>query len=392
MNNSNLAQDHVDYYPPPSLRSSLKQKKTISLSLLGTWDIGTIEEAKRTISEYLLSIDLSITNTLILDFTSISKIDSAGVLLINNAIAPFKASSLNITVHADDKTMVLINTISSIPVSNSVAPIELPFSLVFLSSIGQFVFDQYTFYKKMITFFGYLVAQLFTILFSPRRFHWTSIVSHIETMGIKAIPIIGLLSFLIGMVLAYMSAAPFKRFGAQIFVINLLDVSILRELGVLLASIIVAGRTGASCTAEIGSMVSNEEVISMRIMGMPPMEYLVLPRVIALMFSLPLLTLVANSMGLLGGMLASWYSLDILPQTFWNIFRDITSLKTLYLGLIKAPVFAFIITGVGCFYGFLATGSSDEIGKLTTESVVQSLFLVIVADAAFAVLYSRLGL
>lgn len=390
MNNS--TQNYVDYYPSPSLRSHLKHRNTIVLSLLGIWDIGTIEEARDIITNYLLTIDLSTTTILIIDLTDISKIDSAGVLLINNALEPFRNSSLNIDIQADDKIRLLINTISSVSIVQTTPPVELPFSFTILSNIGQFVFEQYAFYKKMLTFFGYLVTQLFNVLFSPRRFHWTSIVSHIETMGIKAIPIIGLLSFLIGMVLAYMSAAPFKRFGAQIFVINLLDISILRELGVLLASIIIAGRTGASCTAEIGSMVSNEEVISMRIMGMPPMEYLVLPRVIALMFSLPLLTLVANAMGLLGGMLASWYSLDIAPQTFWNIFRNTTSLKTLYLGLIKAPVFAFIITGVGCFYGFLATGSSDEIGKLTTESVVQSLFLVIIVDAAFAVLYSRLGL
>ncbi|MDE7468687.1 MAG: ABC transporter permease, partial [Desulfovibrionaceae bacterium] len=295
-------------------------------------------------------------------------------------------------VDANKETLELFETISSKNIEVYDKHTYIPFVLSVLSALGKWLEDKVYFYGRMCGFFGYLLSQLTASILSPRLFHITPIVYQMEHMGIRAIPIISLLSFLIGMVLAYMSAEPFRRFGATLYVINLLEITVLRELGVLLTAIIMAGRTGAACTAEIGSMVNNEEVASMQILGLNVMEYLVIPRVVALSIMLPVVTVIADACALLGGMFAAWFTLDIVPQTFWSIFKDVTQVRTLYLGLFKAPVFAFIISGVGCFYGLQSRGSADDIGKLTTDSVVQSLFLVIVFDALFAVLYSKLGL
>jgi phospholipid/cholesterol/gamma-HCH transport system permease protein len=246
--------------------------------------------------------------------------------------------------------------------------------------------------RDLLGFFGLVCVTLVGTLLRPRRLRFVSVVAHIERIGLHALPILGLLSFLIGVVLAYQGADQLRYYGAEIFTVNLLGVSILRELGILLTAIMVAGRSGSAFTAEIGTMKVNEEVDAMRTLGLDPIEVLVLPRVIAMAIALPILTLYASLMALAGGAIMAMVELDIgLPQ-FLTQLREAITATTFWVGMVKAPVFAFLIALVGCFEGLQVSGSAESVGKHTTKAVVESIFLVIIADAAFSILFSALGI
>ncbi|MGH6718260.1 MAG: MlaE family ABC transporter permease, partial [Alphaproteobacteria bacterium] len=226
----------------------------------------------------------------------------------------------------------------------------------------------------------------------PARLRFISLVNHMEHVGLNAMPIVGLLSFLIGVVLAYQGADQLRRFGAELFTVNLLGVSVLRELGVLIASIIIAGRSGSAFTAQIGTMKVNQEVDALLALGLDPIEILVLPRAFALILTLPLIVFYANLMGLAGGALMSLFVLDLSLGQFVRQLNEAVTTTTFWVGMVKAPVFAFIIALVGCYCGLKVKGNAESVGRMTTQSVVEAIFLVIVTDAAFSILFSYLGL
>jgi len=213
-----------------------------------------------------------------------------------------------------------------------------------------------------------------------------------ERTGFDAMPIVGLLSFLIGVVIAFQGADQLRQFGAEVFVVNLLGISILREMGVLLTAIIVAGRSGSAFTAEIGTMKVNEEVDAISTIGLDPVEVLVLPRLFALVVTLPLLAFFADMMGLAGGALMSFATLDINLAQFLRQLQSAVAVHHFWVGIVKAPVFAFVIAMVGCYQGLNVARSADSVGRLTTRSVVEAIFLVILLDALFSVLFSYLKL
>jgi phospholipid/cholesterol/gamma-HCH transport system permease protein len=217
------------------------------------------------------------------------------------------------------------------------------------------------------------------------------VVSHIERTGLNALPIVGMMAFLVGVVLAFQSADQLTRLGVPRLTINMVGISVLREMGILLTAIMVAGRSGSAFTAEIGTMQVNEEVDALRVTGLDPMEVLVAPRVLALMISLPLLTFFADIMGLLGGGLMSVALIDVSFAQYWRILNSAVTLNTFLVGIVKAPVFALLIAMVGCFEGLRVSGSAESVGRLTTRAVVEGIFLVIVFDAFFSVLFSYLG-
>ena len=243
----------------------------------------------------------------------------------------------------------------------------------------------------LIAFFGALIETFGRIIVNTTRLRWVSVVSHIERTGLNALPIVGMISFLVGVVLAFQGADQLARFGAQVFTINMVGISVLREMGILLTAIVVAGRSGSAFTAEIGAMQVNEEVDALRVTGLDPMEVLVAPRVIALMISLPLLAFFADIMGLLGGGIMSVVLIDVSFGQYWRILNNAVNLNTFLVGLIKAPVFALLIALVGCFEGLRVSGSAESVGRLTTRSVVEGIFLVIIFDAFFSVLFSYIG-
>ncbi len=236
-----------------------------------------------------------------------------------------------------------------------------------------------------------MAATFARTLANPSRLRLRAVLFHVGQTGLNALPILGLLSFLIGVVLAFQGADQLRVFGAEMFVVNLLGVSILREIGILLTAIIVAGRSGSAFTAQIGTMKVNQEVDAIRTLGLDPIELLVLPRAIALVVSMPLLAFYAAVMGLLGGAVMCWAVLGIGFGVFLNQLDAAVNVTMLMVGLVKAPVFALVIAMVGCYEGLNVSGSAESVGRLTTRSVVESIFLVIVLDAAFSVLFSMLG-
>jgi phospholipid/cholesterol/gamma-HCH transport system permease protein len=241
-------------------------------------------------------------------------------------------------------------------------------------------------------FLGKLSATLARGVTSWKRLRPISIARHVYDTGITAIPIVSLIAFLIAVIIAYMGAQELRSFGAVIFVVDLVTIGVLRELGVLLTSIIVAGRSGSAFAAELGSMKLNEEVDALYATGVDPFEVLVLPRILGLIIALPLLTVIADIVGLAGGAVLCRFLLDIPLTQYFTRVQDAITYTTFWVGVIKAPVFAMLIAGAGCYRGMQVRDSSRELGRLTTMAVVQAIFMVIFADAAFAVLFLEMGI
>jgi len=245
--------------------------------------------------------------------------------------------------------------------------------------------------RDLIQFLGLTSVTFARVLLRPGRIRVVSLFSHLERVGLNALPIVGLLSFLIGVVLSYQGADQLRAFGAEIYSVNLVGVSVLREIGVLLTAILVAGRSGSAFTAEIGTMKVNEEIDAMKTLGLDVMEVLVLPRLLAVMIALPLLTFFADLAALTGGALMSLAVLGISLPQFLEQLRSYVTEATFWVGMIKAPFFAGLIGLVGCYEGLKVEGGADSVGRMTTKAVVESIFLVIVADAAFSIMFSYLG-
>jgi phospholipid/cholesterol/gamma-HCH transport system permease protein len=242
----------------------------------------------------------------------------------------------------------------------------------------------------LVGFIGLILATLARVLPNPRRWRATSVFFHIEQTGLDAVPIVALLSFLVGAVVAFLGATVLRDFGASVFTVELVGYSFLREFGVLLTAILLAGRSGSAFTAQIGSMKSREELDAIQALGLDAIELLVLPRLLALLIMLPALTFIAMIAGIVGGGIVGSMSLDITPGMFIGRLHEMTGMRHFWVGMAKAPVFAFLIAAVGCLEGFKVEGSAESVGRHTTASVVQSIFLVIVFDAMFAMFFMKL--
>lgn len=242
----------------------------------------------------------------------------------------------------------------------------------------------------LLQFMGITLEALVRNAFTPRRWRVTSLVAHIEDVALNAVPIIALLNFMVGAVIAFLGATILAGFGAGIYTVNLVTFSFLREFAVLLTAILVAGRTASAFTAQIGAMKANEEIDAIRMLGLNPIDLLVLPRVLALTLAVPCLTLIGMASGILGGALVCMLSLDITPSMFLSIFQERTPLRHFLIGMAKAPIFAFAIGIIGCLEGFKVSGSARSLGQRTTSAVVQSIFIVILFDALAALFFMEM--
>ncbi len=257
--------------------------------------------------------------------------------------------------------------------------------------IGKVAVDLARHYRDMLAFIGEVTLHLLPLLVRPWRIRWDSVIVEIEAAGVRAIPIVALLSFLIGVVLAYQAGVTLDRFGANVFIADMIGVVVMREMGPMIAAILVAGRTGSSYAAQLGSMRVTQEIDALRSLALPPVEMLVIPRFLALAITLPLLTTLANAAGVLGGMVVATggFGLD------WTVgLQRLGRLENTHywMGLVKTPVFATVIALIGCQAGMSVRGSALEVGRATTSSVVQAIFWVIVLDAIFSIAFRRLGL
>jgi len=327
---------------------------------------------------------------LAIDGSAVTAMDTAGAWLLHRTLRLLAERGRPARVHGLRAEFdSLLQLVASRAVTGGVAPPPAP---GWVTRVGQQAWHGLLGTLGMLSFLGESSVALARWLARPGRIRWRHILHEVQIAGFNALPITGLLSFLMGIVVAYQGAEQLQRYGANIFVADLVGLSMLRELSPLLTAIIVAGRSGSAYAAQIGTMKVTEEIDALRTVGVPPLELLVLPKVLALMVALPLLTVFTDVTGVLGGMIMARARLDVSFNAFLDRFDDAISLSSYLIGVGKTPVFAAIIALVGCYQGLRATGSADSVGRQTTISVVHSIFLVIVIDALFSVIFNWLDI
>jgi phospholipid/cholesterol/gamma-HCH transport system permease protein len=327
----------------------------------------------------------------VIDATGISALDTSGAWLLQRMLRDLHAQGLAPRISGlRPEFESLMQLIAARVLTRAPAtPVAEP---GWLESLGRKAWANVANVESFLGFVGEACTTLLRSIAQPRRIRWRAILHNIQVAGFDALPITGLLSFLMGIVIAYQGADQLQRFGANIFVADLVGIAMLRELSPLLTAIIVAGRSGSAYTAQIGTMKVTEEIDALRTVGVGPQELLVLPKMLALIVVLPLLTVYTDVTGVLGGMLMARTQLGLSFDVFVERLDAAIEISTFLTGLCKAPVFAAIIALVGCHRGFQAEGSADSVGRETTISVVQAIFLVIVTDAAFSIVFNLLGL
>lgn len=327
-----------------------------------------------------------------LDISRLTQIDTAGAWFLVSQQQHAQNLGRTLTIDgASDAQLQLIKTIrQNITHPEEAAPKRQTLSDQ-LEDFGRTVAGGAKKAAALISFLGQIIATMAGIMIRPRRLRLTSLVHHCHETGLNAVPIVALMAFLIGVVLAFQGSAQLRQFGAEVFVVDLIAISILRELGILLTAIIVAGRSGSAFTAAIGSMKMREEIDAMRTLGLDPVTILVVPRVLALMLMLPALGFIANIAGLLGGAVMSWIELGVSPAVFQSRLVSNTDVWHFVVGMIKAPFFALIIGVIGCYEGMLVGGNAESLGRRTSTSVVLAIFMVIVVDAMFSIFFAIVG-
>ncbi len=321
-----------------------------------------------------------------IDLSNLQEIDTAGALLIK------EWQSKAAIKYGSDSQRSTVEMVSELNTQAPQKQVALPYFSALMVSWGSWASDMSRESHNIISFMGRAVVLLLRALLNPKRLRLPEIARHIEHIGMNAMPIIGLISFLIAVVLAYQSVAQLRPYGGEQFMVDLIAISILREMGVLLTAIMVAGRSGSAFTAEIGVMKSREEVDALKVMGFDPFDMLVVPRLVAIIIALPLLTFFANMMGLLGGYLISMSLVDITLSLYLERVHYAIDAADLFVGMVKAPVFAFFIGIVGCMHGLRVKSSAESIGRETTTAVVKAIFLVLVLDAMFSIFFQKVGI
>ncbi|OZB76073.1 MAG: ABC transporter permease [Halothiobacillus sp. 14-55-98] len=321
--------------------------------------------------------------------SEMSAFDGAGALVLARWIRTWRANGFDVDLgEFPPRETSLLQLLDDRLVDTAPAPVKKP---KMIARIGQFTVEQWHETRSFLAFLGELVWRGAPLLLTFWRIRWRAVISEIDAAGVRALGIVGLLSFMIGMVMAYQGGATLQNYGANVLIVDLVGIITLREMGPLLAAIIVAGRTGSSYTAQLGTMRITEEIDALRAIGVPPFEILIFPKVLALIITLPLLSIFSDLMGLLGGAVVANYGFGVSFSVYFDRMPEAVSLTTLWLGLLKTPVFAIVIALIGCMQGLRVRGSAAEVGHATTVSVVQAIFMVIVIDALFSVLYNVMG-
>ena len=332
--------------------------------------------------------DDSVGRDLIIDVSAVEKLDTAGAMVLQRVmLACSGRSDTSQIVGASEAHAALIEQVAPHMAPCAVEPAKGRFWIVIPDRLGRGIFDAYHASLNIFSFIGETLTTAANVARRPSRFRISSTVHHMEEAGLNAIPIVGLMSFLIGAVVAFMGAKILRQFNAEVFTVELVGIAVLREFGVLLSAILLAGRSGSAFTAQIGSMKIREEIDAMHALGLNPMEVLVLPRVVAMVIMLQVLAFIAALLGVFGGLLVAWTAMDISPALFLTRMQDNVVIQKFWVGMIKAPFFAFVIAVIGCFQGMEVRGSAESLGQRTTLSVVQALFVVIVLDAFFAMFF-----
>lgn len=391
-----LKRDHQVVLPTqaraPGFRVELKGT-TFRLVATGAWTVAEAAKLDAALKRLRVPIPPTPDFTGEMDIAGIAEIDTAGAWLLQRTAAAWQAGGLRTNyAGATESFRILIEEVQSR--GNAKRPrIEQP------SLLSQFTADMTRALRgawddvvQLTAFLGEITAAFFRLFRQPWRFRVTSFVHHLDHAGLRAVPIIALICFLIGAVVMQQGVVQLRPFGAEPFAVNMVAILALREVGILLTAIMVAGRSGSAFTAEIGSMKMREEIDAMRTLGIDPIDTLVLPRVLALVVALPLLTFIGDIMGLAGGGLMAFGLLGLDMSTYIDKLREVVTFQHFMAGMIKAPFAAIIIALVGCLEGLKVEGSAESLGKHVTSAVVKAIFLVIILDAVFAMFLSGIGM
>lgn len=365
-----------------------QQSDTLQLQLTGRWSVERLPQ----IEAQLRQLEQRDIKHITVDCGALEHADLSAMWLLQTRLRELAANGVNVEfVPQPPEHFDFLGELETHQPSSTVTQeAELLWAEKVVASFGRRAVQLGNNALGHIDHFGRVVTTELSVLRHPRRMRFPSVMRHVFEAGVQAIPIVALIAFFVAVIIAYIGASQLKDFGASIYTVDLITVGVLRELGVLLTAIIVAGRSGSAFAAEIGVMQLNDEVDALKSIGIDPVEVLVVPRVVGLIIALPLLTIIADAMGLTGGALLCNWLLDIPIPQFIARVRDAMAPTTFWAGLIKAPVFAFLIAMIGTYRGMQVRDSSRELGRLTTTAVVQSIFMVIFANAIFAVIFVEL--
>lgn len=363
----------------------LRRNPNGQLQACGHWTLSNYRQIQQRLNREPAAVPV--------DLSTIVQLDTAGAGLLCDWLGSAQLSALLEHSNLPKERLALLQRVSQALSEPSKPNRPATTSALgdLLAQIGATVQSQRQQTRALLGFFGLILSTLARTLFQPKRWRFTALVAHIEQTGLHAIPIVALLTFMVGAVVAFLGATVLEQFGATLYTVHLVAFSFLREFGVLLTAILLAGRTASAFTAQIGAMNSNEEIDAIRTLGLSPIELLVMPRVLAMLISLPLLTFIAMLCGIIGGAMVSTLLLDISPTLFLGILHDDIPVRHFFIGLVKAPFFAVLIASIGCLEGFKAKGSAQSVGERTTSSVVQSIFMVILIDALAALFFMEMG-
>lgn len=328
-----------------------------------------------------------------LDISSVNKFDSAGIILILKYVEIFKEITRDVEIiGANNKQKQMLTMFQESAEYRDTQITDKHYIFNLFESIGRVTISSLNDIVQFISFIGNTFASLCHHVTHPSSIRFKAIIKNIDEAGVKALPIVALTSFLIGVVLAYQSAVQLEKFGANIFIVDLISISVTRELAPLITAIVVAGRSGSSYTAQIGAMKITEEIDAMKTMSFDPFRFLVMPRMIALMIAMPLLIFFADIVGIFGGMFISEIHLSLSYSEFISRLHTALNVKHFWIGILKGPFFAWLIAAVACFRGFQVSRNTESIGRYTTISVVNAIFLVIACDAVFSIIFTELGI
>ncbi|MNF62703.1 putative phospholipid ABC transporter permease protein MlaE [compost metagenome] len=361
------------------------------LRITGDWTLAHYADLKRLRETLKGQYDERTT----IDLNGLGALDTAGASLLVELLGAERlgksAEHPDCSLSAADRALLQTVYCSMADFCIPVKEPDISVGVQLLTRIGRAVDTVWQDTLQLLGFVGLILETIARGLFRPKRWRITPMVAHIEQTGLDAAPIVALLTFLVGAVVAFLGATVLASFGASIFTVDLVAFSFLREFGVLLTAILMAGRTASAFTAQIGSMKANEEIDAIRTLGLDPTELLVVPRVLALLVALPMLTFLAMLSGIVGGGVVCALSLDISPAMFLSLLQSDIGVQHFLVGMVKAPIFAFLIAAIGCLEGFKVSGSAESVGAHTTSSVVQSIFVVIVLDAVAAMFFMEMG-
>jgi len=373
MDNSSLIITHLD--------------DKLSLKFLGEFNLYVVNGYEK----QLESLNFTAKKEVDIDLFDVKLFDTTAALFINNLQNKLLSKNVKVNILCSNKdTLGTLELVKKQKKSSS--PIPHAKRKNYLEIVGKRAYENYVGFISFMAFMGKLFATKIIYLKNVKNIRYKEIAFEINESAIRALGIIALTSFLIGLVVAYQSAFQLKIYGANIFIVDMLGISILRELAPLITAIVIAGRSGSSFTAQIGAMKITQELDAMRTMGFDPYIFLVLPRIIALMIAMPILIFVSDMMGIIGGMVVANLDLNISTNLFLDRFNEVVAAKHFFIGIVKGPFFAFLIASIGIYRGMMVKDDTQSIGFNTTKSVVESIFAVIVCDAVFSIAFTNLGI